>query len=229
MPLLYHSGTHGRMTPIRALSLSLILFCGAAGSSGASAACDGFEDPTTANAETLFDAISTCDSMPEAVFVLMIGQIRAIADMSLLSPKSEADEAAVTDLYRRLYYQLGGSGPDELYRNEALYDELVRRIQNWKPADPSGYSPGWEYSPVPGDGEYYRRIEETKATRLQQLSSYRALLSDDEYFELKRQADEILKRNDNTLVKGSADGDRYSELQRAMEQARLRIREERAR
>ncbi|MEM8815047.1 MAG: hypothetical protein AAGE85_04430 [Pseudomonadota bacterium] len=182
------------------------------------------DDPTTATPGKLFDSASRCDSMPDAVFLLMIGQIRAITDLSAFPAKSEADEALIGKLYERMYYRMGGSGPDELYRDDALYGELIDRIRNWRPTDLPGYEPGWEYSSTPSYQEYYRKVEEAKAFRLQQLASYYALVSDDEYFELKVQADEILRRNDNTLVNGSPDDDRYSELARAMNEVKRRIR-----
>lgn len=198
------------------------------GPADASAVCDGLDKRTTATADALFDSARNCDSMVDAVFLMIIGQIRAVTDMTVFPPESELDQNLVADLYTRLYYHMGGAGPDELFRNGDYYHELTGRIRDWRPTDLPSYEPGWAYSSTPSYPAYFQSIERSKSSRLQQLGSYFALISDDEYFDLHVQADEILARNNNTLTTGTADAEKYSELSKAMNLVKERIRQERS-
>ena len=68
----------------------------------------------------MFEGAEACagvEASDDAVFLLLAGQVRALTDMSLLTPDSDADQAAAAELYGALYYKYGGSGPDELFRD----------------------------------------------------------------------------------------------------------------
>lgn len=191
----------------------------------ASASCDGLKEQTTATASELFDSAENCDSLVDATFLMILGQIRALTDIEVFPSKAEKDKEYLADLYSRLYYQMGGSGPDQMYRVNENYISLIERLKAWTPGDLVSYEPGWAYSSAPAYSGYTSKIESTKAIRLEQLNGYHSLLADDEYYGLKIQVDEILARNKNTLTGGTPDAEEYSRLSEAMNKVTKRIRQ----
>jgi hypothetical protein len=171
------------------------------------------------SASQLFDAVTPCagERRPfETTLLLVEGQIRAIADMELLPAKSDADKLVAAQLYGRIFYQTGGAGDRELYRDLILTQKLFERIEVWVPTLPADYDPGWHYAKRPSDSKYAESIQYQKSYRLAQLRWYASLVRNDQYFAAEKELAEIQKRNPRGIVTGSADGARSQELSQTM-------------
>jgi hypothetical protein len=102
------------------------------------------------NAQQLFAAVGSCAAEKQAFelsLLIVEGQVRAMTDMELLAPKTEADKLLVGNLYGQNFYVTGGVGDRELYRDpvkaQNLFDRIGRpqeenseghchRIERWK-------------------------------------------------------------------------------------------------
>lgn len=192
----------------------------------AAAACADDSELRNATPNELFDSATSCDDLERAVLTMLIGQVRAQTDMAVFPAATEADENIMGELAMRLYYHMGGSGPDSVYRDEALYRQIVADLDQWSPGDLLPYEPGWAYSSAPSYAGYFASIEAGKRNRLAQLEWYFGLVSNDEYYDLKVQADEILRRNNNQLVAGTADAIEYGKLADRMNAVKAKIRQQ---
>ena len=105
--------------------------------------------------------------------LMILGQMRALVDLSLFSPKNDEAKSIAADLYGRLYYQLGGSGPEDIITNADTFIALVDFISAWEPEDLLDYEPEWEYESPPSHERYLLEVERTKIFRIKQLMSYR--------------------------------------------------------
>lgn len=171
------------------------------------------------NASLLFDAVTPCagEKRPfEATLLLVEGQIRAMADMELLPAKSDGDKLVAAQLHGRIFYQTGGAGDPELYRDPTLTQKLFERIEVWVPILPADYDPGWHYAKRPSDSKYAESVQYQKSYRLAQLRWYASLVRNDEYYAAEMELAEIQKRNPRGIVIGSADGARSQELSQTM-------------
>lgn len=177
----------------------------------------GLERSTSLNAMGLFKSAEACareERVDDAVFLLVVGQVRAIADMSILKARSELDEDAAADLYGSLYYAYGGAGPDDMYRDADRIAEMLRRLRSWRPSLPDGYDPGWNYEP-PVDRDHYQLMADYLIrTRLTQLETYRNLIQDDRYYAIQQERQGILGRSNSSTVAGTEDAERIEELDR---------------
>lgn len=175
------------------------------------------EQSTSLNGMELFKSAEACareERVDDAVFFLVVGQVRAIADMSVLEPRSELDEDAAAELYGASYYTYGGAGPDDMYRDADRIAEMLRRLRSWRPSLTDGYDPGWNYE-RPVDGDRYRLMADYSIrTRLTQLESYRNLIQDDRYYAIQQERQEILAQGNSRTVTGTEDADRIQELDR---------------
>jgi hypothetical protein len=180
---------------------------------------NSLDGATLLNANRLFDAAATCgaDKRPFETTLLMIeGQIRAMADIELLAPKTDQDHMLAANLYGKLFYVTGGAGYRELYRDPTKTTELFRRIDLWMPALPADYDPGWQYKKRPTQASYDDSIKYQKSYRVAQLRWYAALVRNDQYYAAEIELAEIQRRNPKGIVTGSSDGARAQELSRLM-------------
>ena len=173
------------------------------------------ERSTSLNGPQLFRAAEACareEHSDDAVFLLWAGQVRAMADMFLLEPRSGPDRDAVGELYGAMFYTYGGSGPDELFRDAERATRMFVRLSAWRPSFSDGYDPGWSYeSPVEVD-RYMLMVDHSKRSRLAKLETYRNLIQDDRYYAVQTERNEILARNDSRIVAGTEDASRIREL-----------------
>ena len=173
------------------------------------------EQSALLNGGELFEAAEACARVEEAddaVFLMLVGQVRALTDMSLLEPASVADQTTVGELYGALYYKYGGSGPDELFRNAVRATAMFERLGTWRPDFSEHYSPGWRYRSPSGGDVYQLMADHSMDVRLAKLERYRNLLEDDRYYAVHRERQELLARNNNRIVAGTDDADRIGEL-----------------
>jgi hypothetical protein len=180
----------------------------------------GMEQSTKLNGAALFDAAGGCavEGMSfEATFLLIAGQIRSMADLSVLRPAGDADEITMGKLYGRIFYRTGGAGPDSIYRDPIQTKQLFDRIEKWVPKLFDGYNPGWRYKALGKNSPAYAEtVSELKAHRVAQLQSYARLISNDDYYKTKQRLDEILRRNRGVTYSGTADARQVDELTKEM-------------
>ena len=175
---------------------------------------------TSLNGGQLFESAEACagaEASDDAVFLLLAGQVRALTDMSLLTPDSDADQAAAAELYGALYYKYGGSGPDELFRDADRATAMFERLRSWRPEFSASYSPGWDYQRPVEIERYQLMVDYSIRNRLAKLESYRNLLQDDRYYAVHREHRELLARNNNRTVAGTDDANRIAELQELLD------------
>jgi hypothetical protein len=101
---------------------------------------DSIDRAAQLNATQLFDAAATCGAENrrfEVTLLMIEGQVRAMADMELLQPKTDQDQMLAAKLYGRLFYFAGGAGDRDLYRDPAKTAELFRRVDAWVPTPPN--------------------------------------------------------------------------------------------
>jgi hypothetical protein len=186
----------------------------------AASACSAtVERSAQLSASQLFDAVTLCagEKRPfETTLLLIEGQIRAMADMELLRAKSDSDKLVAAQLYGRIFYQTGGAGDPELYRDPILTQKLFERIEVWVPTLPADYDPGWNYAKRPSDSKYAESIQYQKSYRLAQLRWYASLVRNDQYYTAEKELAEIQNRNPHGIFTGSADGARSQELSQTM-------------
>lgn len=154
------------------------------------------------NAWSLFIGANACSSerrVADALFLLLVGQSRADADMLVLRPLDDF-EPGLSELFFEAAYQLGGIGFDpffyvlafysffgdqpflEFLRGAGAVEALLRRVENASTALTPSYEPGWEYQP-PADGAMYERaIASDRQNRAVAIRSIAYLLANDRYY-----------------------------------------------
>ena len=89
---------------------------------------------TSSNAYELWRGASSCgnaNDMARASFLLLAGQIRGMTDMAVFDPSSDEDHIKVGELYGVLYYQAGGSGDEEILKDENHAASLFGELRDW--------------------------------------------------------------------------------------------------
>lgn len=183
---------------------------------GVSVPCgDAVETSELLNGLQLFRAASDCAKQgreADGLFLLIVGQIRSQADISLLQPRDEIDELAASELYRAIYVRLGDPGPQPLYQNRDLISAVFERVDRWRPAFPSDYSPGWNYRASGRHTLYATVAREIADYRLAQLKDYALLAQDPKYAALELEAKALQARSPGGLLAGSKDHKRFMQL-----------------
>ncbi len=185
------------------------------------ACTEAMERSETLNGLELFRASKSCfreAKRLEETFLLVVGQIRAMTDVSVLLPLGDADKTAVVELYGLMFSQSAGAGYDELYRDQASTDELFSRLNRWTPLISDAYDPGWNYKRHAKSGPYARAANNQKAQRIEQLQHYAALIRRDDYYAASKELDELQRRNPEGFGAKSHDADRAAELMKLMRQ-----------
>jgi hypothetical protein len=156
----------------------------------------------------------------DGAFLMTAAQMRAMADLGAFKPpqndKPNYDRA--TKLYGIVFYRLGGIGPDSLLRNRQESENLINRLEAWKPNLSDDYNPGWDYKQSVDMAAYSKELTPAKNRRLAQLRELAVLFRDEGYFALHKEQREILDRNKGSIKQGSVDDKRMAELSKQMRQ-----------
>ena len=99
------------------------------------ASCESYERTETAPAGELFQVMLTCDlktTHAKAIFMMIVGQVRGLVDMSSFPPAEESDNEILGKLYGTIYYRFGGLGPDVFYLDDAKYEKLIGYLESWE-------------------------------------------------------------------------------------------------
>lgn len=179
---------------------------------------EAIESAESSNGFALFLGAASCfedDRNEDGTFLLLAGQERSVADMSVLEPSGDEAMMAAAELYGFIFYQAGGLGPTALYREEGFSDELVARLRDWQPQLSDDYDPGWQVRSNPRVEIYQTVISEEKEQRITTIERQATLLSNDEYYAATVEFEEIQARN-GALEVGTADYNRAQELMALM-------------
>ena len=152
----------------------------------------------------------------ETNYLLLIGQIRAMTDMTVLEPISDEEGVKLSELYGILYYKTGGSGFEEIYRDPKSYEKLIKRIKNWNPTLSTEYAPGWIYKSNIDPSYYSKMTECQKIVRLSKLKWYSDLIQNNEYYELSKKLDKLKTDNPGAFKAGSEAYNSYQKLSAKM-------------
>jgi len=185
-----------------------------------SAACDQrLARSATDNGPNLFYGVAVCSAAQrtmDAAFFMMAGQNRSVADMTALPPASETEEEKMGALYGIIFYQLGGSGPDDLYAPPVSGKEILARLEAWRPVLPAGYNPGWAVASPPDPVTYQKALDQARADRIGQLRVLVELMANPRYRALDLELAELTKRNGGVFKGGTKDAKRADAIMNEM-------------
>jgi len=179
----------------------------------AEACASAVSSAATLNGSALFAGATSCaqaERKEDANFLILVGQIRAMADLAILTPSDEESATIAAQLYEQIYYQFGGLGFDEVYRVPAGVSALEQRVRAVNIAFAPGYDPGWTYRSSSKTDIYDAIVANTREQRLWQMRSMALHLQDDEYYAAHQALGELQRAN-RVFQEGTP---AYEELQR---------------
>lgn len=173
----------------------------------------------TSNGPQLIYGGTICDAVGKAVessFLLSAGQLRAMIDVLLMPPATQADDQSLIPLYGMLYYGGGVGGvKDEVLREPRERRRFLKLLDEWAPAYSPAYDPGWNARKRPDPAKYRATVAEAKADIRKHLARAIYLLSDDQYYSLNRQFRQLLERNPKGVGAETPEGKLADDLQKA--------------
>ncbi len=181
---------------------------------------DGLSRAETANAFDLLLASTACRRVGRAddtAFLTLVGQARAMADISVLTPATEEAKDGAGSLYGLIFFYFGGPGDNEVYRDPRRAAAVLARHAAWKASFGPGYDPGWARTGSVSGEAYASKIGEAKTHRIAQLDSYIILQADPAFRAASDEMDAISKRNPTGIMGGTPDNARAEELMAIMD------------
>jgi hypothetical protein len=173
------------------------------------------------NAFKLFEGVNSCSGegrQADTNFLMILGQLRAMADLAILKPLDEPNATRPGELYLQVLYKFGGLGFDDFYRTPANVSELEKRIRSTGLSFKAGYDPGWAYLPSSKTDIYPHIISNTLERRLWQMRSVALKLQNDDYYKAHQALTEFQKKNP-VLEQGTAAFKEHSRLMAQMQNA----------
>ncbi len=173
------------------------------------------------NGSALFAGATSCaqaERKEDANFLILVGQIRALSDLTILTPSDEESATRAGQLYAQIYYQFGGLGFDEVYRTAASVSTLERRVRAVNIAFTPGYDPGWSYRASSKIDIYDAIVANTREQRLWQMRSMALRLRNDEYYAAHQALGELQRANP-TFQEGTPAYEELGRLNARMEAA----------
>jgi hypothetical protein len=166
--------------------------------SNASACSAAIASASDINAFALFEGVISCSEegrQADTNLLMILGQVRATADMGILKPLDDENGKRPGELYLQLFYKFGGLGFDEFYRTQANVSDLEKRIRNADLSFKPNYNPGWAYGPSSKTDIYSQIASNAREQRIWQMRNAALKLKNDEYYEVKRALAELRKTN----------------------------------
>jgi hypothetical protein len=149
---------------------------------------------------------------------MIIGQIRATSDLTILTPLDEENDQRASELYMQFYYKLGGLGFDEFYRIPTDVSALEERIRNTELRLTEDYDPGWAYRPSSKTDIYSEVLSNAREHRIWQMRNAALKLQDDEFYEAHKALTE-LQRDNPVFQEGTPAFEEHSRLMARMQEA----------
>ncbi len=176
-------------------------------------------------AMALFEAATTCaseDRKEDANTLMMLGHVRAMADVAILKPADEDAERVLAEMAGQLYYEFGGLGFDEIYRDPAAVERLALRVESAVLNLGEGYDPGWAYKPTSKADLYGNVIANLKRHRVWQMRNFALTIQNDTYYEAHLAHNELQRAN-RIFVEGTPAYDESIRLSAIMSEASASI------
>jgi hypothetical protein len=174
------------------------------------------------NAPDAFHAAMICRAAKmraEGNFLIAVGHVRALYDMTHMAPATVADRHSMAELYGLIYGFLGGPGDIEVLREPALRARFFALYDAWEPVYSQTYDPGWNAGRRPDAAIYLGTIRQMKVERRSELERLVRLYSDPEYYAADKEMAELSRRNPKGIEVETPDGKRSAAL---MERMRVR-------
>jgi hypothetical protein len=187
----------------------------------AEACASAVRSAATLNGSALFAGATSCaqaERREDTNFLILMGQIRALSDLTILTPSDEESTTRASQLYAQIYYQFGGLGFDEIYRTAAGVSALEQRVRAVNIAFAPGYDPGWTYRSSSKTDIYDAIVANTREQRLWQMRSMAVRLQDDEYYAAHQALGELQRANP-TFQEGTPAYEELGRLNARMEAA----------
>lgn len=146
------------------------------------------------NFETLLASANSCERIGDeesATYFLLLSQLRFQLDVELLFPVNDTAKAERSKRHSQLRLRAAGSGPDTIYRIDKLRIRLFERISKTNLLIRPGYNPGWDYKRLPDEDDTQETFDRHRHNKLQKLRYLSKLLSNDEYYFVKRKFVEL--------------------------------------
>lgn len=173
------------------------------------------------NSLALFAATRSCaqaQRQDDTNLLMIAGQIRVMADLTILRPLGDDDTAKATKAYGQLYYQFGGLGFTEVYRTPVRARALDERIRAISFSFTPDYDPGWKFRPTSKIDLYQIVLSNIREQRLWQAANMALLLQNDAYYEAQRAEEELLRKTP-VLKVGTPEYDEHVRLEAQMRSA----------
>jgi len=180
------------------------------------------------NGSQLFDGSASCAQEKregDTNYLIILGQLRAMADMLILTPLDEANAAKAARLYGRVYYQFGGLGFEEFYRSAENVRALEQRIRATVLSFVEGYDPGWAFKPSSKTDIYDAVLSNAREQRLWQMRTVAVKLQDEEYWRVSLALTELQRQNP-VLKQGTPAYEEHARLSAQLDEIAKRIPEE---
>jgi hypothetical protein len=188
------------------LTKALLGFCliAALGFSGTVAAaetktCDVFvKTAADLNGHEVFNAVTVCAAAgqkEDTNFLMLLGQIKSMTDMTIYKPANEDEAEKVTDLYGKIYYPFSGLGFDEVYREPKKVEHIISRIESINLKFNNDYNPGWDYKLSSPTDVFNDVLAVTKLQRIWQMQNFALRVQNDTYFEAYLQEQALRAEN----------------------------------
>jgi hypothetical protein len=187
----------------------------------AEACANAVRSAATLNGSALFAGATSCaqaERKEDANFLILVGQVRAMSDLTILTPSDEENATRASQLYGQIYYQFGGLGFDDIYRTAAGVSTLEQRVRAVNIAFAPGYDPGWTYRTSSKIDIYDAIVANTREQRLWQMRSMALRLQDDEYYAAHQALGELQRAN-RVFQEGTPASEELQRLNARMEEA----------
>jgi len=175
----------------------------------------GYKNSHILNGFDIFGAAVNCGKENkdfEATLLILLGQIRSMADMEIFKANNDEEGLKQTGLYGIIYSHLGGSGSSNIYRDESSKNKLFSKIRSWEPYLTENYNPGWNYKYYSKIQEYSETIDTLKRHRIKQLERYSLIINDDEYYRAQQELNKLQSKNPNGFISGTEDFEKSQKL-----------------
>lgn len=195
--------------------------CGPAADQAPSACTTALEAASRINGSALFDGAVSCAQEKrdaDTNFLIILGQVRSMPDMIILTPLDEANAEKASALYGRIFYQVGGLGIEAYYRAPENVTALEQRVRRTDLSLKDGYDPGWAFKSSSKTDIYDAVLSTIREQRLWQMRNMARMVQDDEYWAIY-QAIAELKRQNPVFKEGTPAYDEAARLNAQLDEA----------
>ncbi len=172
------------------------------------------------NGAALFNGFTVCAQdarIADANYLIIVGQVRSMADMTILTPRNDEAMQRAASLYGEIYYKYGGLGFDEFYREPTNVDAIDARVRGTDLTLREGYDPGWAYKENAKINIYGKIVANSLAQRLWQMRNFALKIQNDKYYELHLAIQKLSAENGGVFHEGTPAAEEHARLTRELD------------